>query len=217
MTYPAPPDFASSDAFSAWWSYARDTGRNDICSTDARSLILAARAALGMSAVAVWDAAFDSALAARLRSYGAEWNPVATSIENDAAVRPTVGPLPIHAAIYVAYYRPRNLRFDAIQIAAAYVPPTRGVDLGSGVIVPIVCWDPARDPEVGALTDAQIRVAQSMSPGVRLRPGESLPILGGVFNGPNGPSNMALAAMGVVFVLGVGYIVYKQPKARKSK
>lgn len=200
--------FASADPDGAFWLYTRDDRTVNACSTSAASLILAVRAALGLAPLAAWD----STVLAALRTWVADqasvvpaWVPVRDQLARSGDV---VSRLAVLLAIYLAYYAPSGMRFDAIAVPDSAEMPRLGAPIG-GDVQPVVCWDPSRDPDPSrADVDRGAAVAQTQA-GVRIHPGESLPTHGGPTGSPfAGPSDTGVM-IGIALAIGLAILLFR--------
>lgn len=187
-------NFATSEPDGAFWVYQRDDGSRHVCATNAAGLLAATAAALGVDSGA-WTADTLTALRGQVTALAdadPSWNDVAARL---VGLGSAVSRLDLIVAIYLAYYRPNGLRFDAISLPADVTAPVLGQSPG-GTPQPLACFVPGRDvdPASGS-QDVSFRadVAERSSYGVRLQPGEAAPRYETTGRtGYVGPSNTAL-------------------------
>jgi hypothetical protein len=202
MAYDAPPNFASSEPFSAWWQVSRPQGFQ-ICATQGRALVRAVRAAFALPATDTWDDALGDALAARA---AAATDPsalaAAPAVRASRAARAVDGAA-LHFAIWYTYYRPYHRPFDGVRvIAPAAVPPwgtpppnedaTNLGNAGDGIL----CWDPATENPLALGAELAALRARS-STGVLLAPGEAAPAAP--------PTPPSAVSTGTLIAIGVGF------------
>jgi len=210
-------NFAGGGADDAYWIYQRAAGVQNVCSTSAADVVSAARSALGMSASPQsWSSSMIVALraqAAALANEDAAWQPVASRL---AAQGPQITRLDVLFAIYLAYYRPNGLRFDALLLPVGATLPAVDAEI-SGAPVGVACFDPATDPDPSlSLGDRHAVVAASVY-GIRLHAGESppAPVRGGLTGGYAGPSDkFVLIALGAA-ALGAYYVWTTSPEYKR--
>ncbi len=224
MAYPLQSNFTSASLDDAWWSYTRDNGTTNICSTTGAAILRRLR----QGPPVAWDDTLQSALMAQAAALslqqGAGWNQVISQLTSDQASR-TVSRLAMTFAIYLAYYRNSNLRLDAIGIPSDAILPQWGVVVADrdqnsnpGITDDLVCFDPNSDSNPLGLTPSDIANVQSQSSsGIRLHPGESLPTVAPPPPNLSGVNNWVLGLLAVGVVGIVGYFVYATDPATKSR
>jgi hypothetical protein len=196
MAYPAPPDFASAGAYDAWWQYATDAGAADVCASSGPAVVRRVRAALGMGGGG-WDDALQAGLVSRAQALsGADpaWGPIASQAAADAAAR-VVGPASLALGVWLAYYAPGGLRFDALAIPSGFVPPAWNAPASGGSDA-LVCWDPASQPRP-ELLDASSLAAAVAASASGVRGGQAPAAKPGAPGGLVGPEGVALVLVGV--------------------
>lgn len=199
--------FASDEPDGAFWLYTRDDRVVNACSTSALSVVLDARAALGLAPLAAWDTALLGAMRSRaieLSGPTMAWARLADALAREGD---RVSRLAVVLAIYFAYYEPNGMRLDAIALPDAADLPRLGATIG-GEPEPIVCWDPARDPDPSrADADRGAAVAETQF-GVRVHAGESPPAHGGPLGSPyRGPSDAGVW-IGIAVAAAVAFILF---------
>ncbi len=218
MAYPLAPDFTSAgpDVLNppAWWTYTRNDGSLNVCETTGAAAVRRIRAALGLSAIPVWDADLQNALIARAQSLSSSlpssgWAPLIADIQAGLAQqRPST--ITMQFGVWIAYYQPNNLRLDAIAVDSTSRMPSFGATLPDGPQGDVlVCLDPNRDPLPGQYSQGDLANAQGQSSyGIRLHDGESLPVgTAPLPPGPSGLSTNALIAIGAVVLAGTAIVV----------
>jgi hypothetical protein len=223
MAYPQAPNFtiAAPDMFNppAWWSYM--SNGQSVCATTGGTFIRAARQAVGVSSNPTWDADLQNALIARAQSYAAaqpsaNWQPVIQQLQQTLAAR-QVDPLSVRFAIWLAYYAPHNLRFDAVDLPPGAILPRWGVRAPESLNGTFVCFNPQRDPNPNVLSQSEFASAVDQSVmGVRLHPGETLPTLAEVPQGPAGVSTPALLGIGAAAAIVIGAMAMSGRKKNPS-
>lgn len=224
MSYPSPPDFAAvgPDEYNppAWWSYTREDGSVNVCATTGGTLLRLLRTRVGLPGAA-WDDSLATILSGRARQLAAQfpsqnWAPVIAALDASRAAR-QVTPAALGFAIWTAIYQPSGLRFDALQIpAGARMPPwNTTLSDGPGAGAGPYCFDPAREGAPLSVSALQTARAESLS-GVRLHPGESLPVpVAPVPPGPAGLSTGMVVAL-VAGVIGIGVLALAASSGRPA-
>lgn len=205
-------NFAGGGPDDAFWIYTRDDGSQNVCATSALQVLHDVNAALGLSESA-WDTALITALRRQAYTLAAQsdadpaWNAVAARL---GAQPPQATRLDVLFALWLAYYEPHGLRFDALSLPASTTLPAIDTPV-AGLLSPIACFDPHRDPNpANSAADRSVAVSQSTN-GIRLHPGESLPTYDNGPHGYVGPSNNALV-IGGALVVGVGLYLWVTSK-----
>lgn len=219
MSYPQAPDFTSAgpDVLNppAWWIYTRDDGSTNVCETTGAAAVRRARAALGLSNIATWDADLQNALIAKAQTLASAqsasaWAPLISNLQTGLSQQ-QVSTTATQFAIWVAYYQPNGLRLDAISVDASSLLPGFGVTLPDGPQGDVlVCLDPAKDVQPGQYSASDLATVQSQSiDGIRLHPGELLPApQGPVPPGVGGIDNTTLIVIGVALIAVTAVVVY---------
>jgi hypothetical protein len=174
-------DFMSSLRLSAYWAYAEGDFSN-LCFSQGRTIIDRAKRAVGLPAGGAWDSALQARLLdvvnSLLRTDGA-WQTVSSALQADMSLADgaSLSEMSTRFALWVAFYRTSNRRFDSIQFIEGTQLPQWNVDLpATRSTVQIVCYDPRidADPTVVEPSELSLAVARSLT-GVRLEAGRPAP------------------------------------------
>jgi hypothetical protein len=190
-------DFAGTDADGAFWFVARPDGSTHVCQASAAQVAHDVRAALGLDPTLLrWDVPALRARVARLAAEEPAWRPIAARL---GGLGPAASRLDVLAGLWLAYYQPHGLRFDALSLpATTATPPDAPLD---GVLDGVACYDPRRDPDPALSAYDRADAARESTYGIRVRSGETPPsVAPSLFGGYAGPSDtvvlvgLALAA-----------------------
>lgn len=221
MSYPQVSNFtiAAPDGFNmpAWWTYTRDNGAVNVCSTTGASFMRQLQAVLAMtSSSGLKPALLNQARALQAAFPSGGWNVLVDTIT--LAAQPDVNTM--RFAIWLAYYHAHpGLRLDAINLPAGTILPTWEQSIPGDANAPLVCFDPSRDVNTNVLgtNDFAAAVASSQA-GVRLHPGETLPTASSAPPaGPGGIPGWAVALFGVVAVGVVAVVAKSNQSAAERK
>lgn len=194
--------FASDLQDDAFWLYTRDDGVVNACSTNAAGLALAVRAALGLAQLPAWDSSLVAALRARAAELAVNV-PAWTDVRDRLATGTGVSRLAVLFAIYLAYYEPNGMRFDAIALPDSADMPTLGASIG-GEPQAVACWNPTREPDPSRADADRDGVATQSVYGIRLHPGDAAPVRhdnGSPYAGPSDTAVMLGVGLAIAFAV----------------
>lgn len=185
-------NFAGGGPDDAFWIYERDGGGRNVCATSAAQVAADVRGVLAMGAAGVWDAEVLRGLRAAARALAdgdSSWTPIADRLAAQGA-SPTR--LDVLFALYLAYYRPHGLRFDALSLPVATTLPALGAYVDGDIAAGVACFDPVRDPNPALSARDRAEAVEQSTYGVRLHAGETPPTYESGLRGYVGPSNTAV-------------------------
>jgi hypothetical protein len=208
MSYPLTPDFVSGQPDSAWWAYALPDGSQNICSTTGAAFLSKLRGMFGLDPTPVWDASLQSGLISQAGAYPS----VQAQLQSDLANN-TVTKVSLTFGVYLAYYAPSQLQLASIGLNDVLAAPQFGIPVSpsadpSGITDDLVCFNPVNQVAPLSLSFADRSIAQQQSAsGVRLAPGQQLPIAA------QGLSPVSVLFLGAAFVAGVWWLSEQNKKA----
>lgn len=180
-TYRAASSFTRATPYAAWWIYTRSPDVVHLCAASPRAVLERVQQVLGRPRGNAWtmgdlEALRERALQRHREQPGQFWDLLAQYIRAEPrGAQRVVSENALRFALWLAYYAPAGLRFDALELPPSTELPVLDQPVPN-VGGELLCWIPGTQTPPELLSPSQqLDAVRASTAGVRLAPGEDAP------------------------------------------